>query len=63
MKTLPKSEDGYGVLYKFNGQEYVISQNTSKGIFTLWLKDDNEYTKISTANSPTKLYKKIEEKV
>ena len=59
MKTLPKSEDGYGVLYTVNKHEYVISQNTKKEIFTLWKKTESEYEKIATGNSPTKLYAKV----
>ena len=57
---LPASEDGYGVLCKTkSGSEYVISQNLDKGKFTLWSFQDGQYLKISTADSPIKLYEQI----
>lgn len=60
VNQIPKSEDGYGVLYKTKSNEYVISQNTKKEKFTLWKKLKNGYEKVGTANSPTDLYKKCE---
>lgn len=59
-KTLPKTEDGHGVLYRTPNAEYIISQNTVKQQFTLWKIVEDGYEKISTANSPTKLYEKLE---
>ena len=59
MTTLPKSENGYGVLYKGLKYEYVISQNTNKHIFTLWKLIETQYEKLATGNSPIKLYDKI----
>lgn len=60
IKTLPKSEDGHGVLYKTSTAEYVISQNTLKQQFTLWKIVEDGYEKLGTANDPLKLYEKIE---
>lgn len=60
VNQIPKSEDGYGVLYKTKSNEYVISQNTKKEKFTLWKKLKNGYEKVGTASNPTDLYKKCE---
>lgn len=60
IKTLPKTEDGHGVLYRTPTTEYVISQNTIKAKFTLWRIVEDEYEKLGTADSPIELYKKIE---
>lgn len=61
-KTLPKTEDGHGVIYKTPTAEYLISQNTAKQQFTLWKIVEGGYEKLGTANSPTKLYEKIEKR-
>lgn len=59
VKKIPVSEDGAGVIC--NGKfVYIISQNLSKHKFTLWKKVNEEYEKISSADTPIKLYDKIE---
>ena len=59
VKKLPKTETGHGVQYTTeSGNVYVISNDPIKRKFTLWLKSENGYEKISTANSPIDLYKK-----
>lgn len=65
INKLPKSEDGHGMLYR-GKNEYCITYDTNKNRFTLWQiikKDSNleQYEKISTSNSPTKLQAKINE--
>lgn len=62
IKTLPSSEDGHGILYRTQTAEYLISQNTTKQQFTLWKLVDSGYEKLGTANSPIKLYEKIEKR-
>ena len=57
-KTLPKSENGPRVLCQ-GKQDYVLSQNLDKKIFTLWLKSEGGYEKIATSNNPMKLYAKV----
>lgn len=59
VKNLPVSEDGHGVVYRTKAKEYIVSQNTKKEIFTLWLVVDGGYEKIATSNNPIKLYEKV----
>ena len=58
-KNLPASENGPGVLC--NGKfVYIISQDLKKNKFTLWIQTEDGYEKITTADSPIKLYDKVE---
>lgn len=53
MKRLPKSERGLVLYVTADGREFHISQNQTNQRFTLW---DKDYNKITTSNSPVKLY-------
>lgn len=59
VKSIPSSEDGYGVVIKTENSIYIVSQNTAKGKFTLWKETSSGYEKIATADSPLKLYEKV----
>lgn len=60
VKAIPSGEDGVGVLCKTrDGQLYRISQNTGKGIHTLWKVLEGSYEKIATGESPYDLYPRI----
>lgn len=59
VKKLPLSENGPGVVC--NGKYvYIISQNLKKNKFTLWIQTEDGYEKITSADSPMKLYDKVE---
>lgn len=64
VKSIPKSEDGHGVLVIRDKHNYMITLNTNAMRFTLWqIKPGKpeEYDKIGTADTPLKLYKKIDQ--
>lgn len=59
VKSLPKTEDGHGILCKTHTAfDYQISQNTSKkkNRFTLWKILENGYEKVASADTPQDLY-------
>lgn len=59
VKAMPSSENGPGVVC--NGKYiYIITQDLKKQRFTLWKKVDEGYEKMGSADSPIKLYDKIE---
>ena len=59
IKNLPSSENGPGVVC--NGKYvYIITQDLKKQRFTLWKKVDEGYEKMGSADSPMKLYDKVE---
>lgn len=60
-KTIPKSEDGRGVLCLVNGETYKITQNSSKvkNAFTLWKIVPGGFEKLGTADIPQELEKQI----
>lgn len=64
VNKIPKSEDGHTTTILWNNNKYYITNNTVKKQFTLWKIDDsagyNQYEKLNTANSPIKLYEKID---
>lgn len=61
VKSLPAEDTGAGVTcVTASGENFRISQNPTKGIFTLWKIRPTGYEKIATANSPIKLYAKID---
>lgn len=59
VKSLPKTEDGNGILCKTHTAfDYQISQNTSKkkNRFTLWKILEDGYEKVASADTPQDLY-------
>lgn len=67
INKIPKSETGYNKwITTAKKGEYVVTHNKEKGKYTLWKilnksTKNEQYDKISTADTPLKLYDKIEQ--
>jgi len=57
VKNLPKSESGVGILCKYKGEQYQISQNPEKikGRFTLWKITSSGYERLQSADDTVTL--------
>ncbi len=61
VKSIPAADTGAGVTcVSATGENFRISQNLVKMEFTLWKVHPNGYEKIATANTPLKLYDRID---
>ena len=60
LKNIPISESGSSTTCNTSSREkYIITQCTEKQRFTLWKILESGFERLSTSNSPTKLYEMI----